>query len=55
MPLEFIKKNLEKVDCEISIARGKLYYHYDDKKEEILVDDEWKKEKMKGSNLASYG
>ncbi|MDR5873297.1 hypothetical protein [Vreelandella gomseomensis] len=44
MPLEFIKENLEKVDCEISIEGNKIYYHYDGNKEEILIDDDWKKE-----------
>ncbi|MEI6894472.1 MAG: hypothetical protein V5789_07540 [Colwellia sp.] len=37
-------KNLEKVSCEISIERGKLYYHKDDWEIEIIVDGEWKKE-----------
>lgn len=44
MPLEFIKRNLEKVGCDIAIEKSKIYYLYDDKREEILVDAEWKKE-----------
>lgn len=44
MPLEFIKSNLEKVGCEVSITGSKIYYHYDDDKEEILVSSDWKKE-----------
>jgi hypothetical protein len=44
MPLELIKNNLEKVGCKVSIEGNKLFYHYDDSKEEILVNDGWKKE-----------
>ena len=44
MPLEFIKKNLEKVGCEVTVEKGKVYLHYDQGKKEIQVDDDWKKE-----------